>query len=526
MPGVIGRTRSIHLPGKVGDVFLFPGFRLDAGRGLARDDGTAIALRAKSLELLLYLAGNSGRVVSKDELLENVWKGIVVTEDSLTQSIHDLRRALGDDRQNLIRTVPRRGYLFAGEVAAAAPAPKPSPTADRASLAVLPFHNLSGDPDQDYFADGMAEEIITALSRMKGLTVIARNSSFTYKGRAADSRTVGQELGVRYVLEGSVRKSGGKVRVSAQLIDAAPSTQLWAERFDGAIEDIFDLQDRIAAMVAGAIGPKLERAEIGRVVRKATENMQAYDYYLRSLVGFYRITREGNDQALADLYRAIELDPQFATAYGVAARMYVQRNSGGWIDDPAREFGEAERLARRAVELGQDDAVALSCAAFALCDLCNDPKSAILCADKATTLSPSLASAWLYSSWIRCAVADNVAALEHIAHVHRLSPNDPEAFSIYCCEGIVHFSSGDYVRGLAGAERAMQVKFDHILANCLAMTSAVHAGLPEEATAALKRAQRFNPTISISGVARIQPFYEKNVERAWFEGLRRAGMPE
>jgi tetratricopeptide (TPR) repeat protein len=316
------------------------------------------------------------------------------------------------------------------------------------------------------------------------------------------------------------------VRVSAQLVDAEADVHLWAERFDGTLEDIFDLQDQVAAKVVGAIAPRLEMAEIDRVKRKATGNLQAHDYYLRALAAFYRVSRTGNDEALANLYRAIELDPSYATAYGFAARTYVQRNSGAWVEDFDREFGEAERLARSAIDLGQDDAVALSCAAFTLCDLCSDPNSALLCVDKAIALSPSLASTWLYSSWIRCATADVETALEHIRYARRLSPNDPQGFSIECCEGVVHFTAGDYRRALAGAQAAIHVKSDMILAHCLAVVSAANAGLREEAETALGRAKRVLPGISIARVRRIQPFYDKAVEVAWFEGLRKAGLPE
>jgi tetratricopeptide (TPR) repeat protein len=330
---------------------------------------------------------------------------------------------------------------------------------------------------------------------------------------------------VRYVLEGSIRTSGNRMRVAAQLVDADTGMHLWAEKFDGLLEDIFEFQDQITARVVGAIAPKLELAEIGRVRRKATKSLQAYDYYLRGLAEFYTITRSGNDLALANLRRAIELDPNYATAYGFAARTYVQRNSGGWVEDYGRECGEAEGLARRAIELGQDDAVALSCAAFALCELCDDPKSAVLCVDKATALCPSLASAWLYSAWIRCEIAEIDTALAHIERVRRLSPNDPQGYSLNCCEGIVHFSAGNYTSAMAAAEAAMQVKSDFILAHCLAMASAANAGLTA-AAAARDRALRAAPSLSISRVARIQPFYDKSVEESWFDGLRKAGLPE
>ena len=514
------------MPATKRQAYHFSGFTLDTGRGLMRDDGASLQLRAKSLELLVFLVANAGRVVSKDELLDAVWQGMAVTEDSLTQCVHDVRRALGDAEQDLIRTVPRRGYLFAGSVNMPVNALTPPVNPDRPSLAVLPFLNLSGDPRQDYFADGMVEEIITALTRMKWLFVIARNSSFSYKGRAVDIKTVSKDLGVRYVLEGSIRTSGNRMRVSAQLVDADTGMHLWAEKFDGLLEDIFEFQDQITARVVGAIAPKLELAEIGRVRRKATESLQAYDYYLRGLADFYMITRSGNDLALANLRRAIELDPNYATAYGFAARTYVQRNSSGWVEDYGREYGEAEKLARRAIELGQDDAVALSCAAFALCELCGDPKSAVLCVDRATALSPSLASAWLYSAWIRCEIADVHTALAHLQCVRRLSPNDPQGYSLNSCEGIVHFTAGDYTKAMAAAEAAMQVKSDHILAHCLAMTSAANAGLMEAAVAARERALRAAPSLSISRVSRIQPFYDKAVEASWFSGLRAAGLPE
>lgn len=522
------------MPVTVPRKFHFSGFRLDPESGLTRDDGTEIQLRAKSLELLVFLVSRAGRVVNKDELLDAVWGGMAVSEDSLSQCVHDVRRALSDVEQDLIRTVPRRGYLFAGSAVVDGELPQPQALAtgvptvqrDAPSLAVLPFLNISGNSSQDYFADGMVEEIITALTRMKWLFVIARNSSFLYKGRTIDIKSVGQELGVRYVLEGSIRTSGGRMRVSAHLVDADTGTHLWAEKFDGLLEDVFDFQDQITARVVGAIAPKIELAEIDRVSRKATESLQAYDYYLRGLADFYRITRSGNDDSLANLRRAIELDPNYATAYGFAARTYVQRNTGGWVKDYGREWGEAERLARRAIELGQDDAVALSCAAFALCELCGDPKSAVLCVDRATELSPSLASAWLYSAWIRCEIADVETALAHIQCVRRLSPYDPQGYSLHSCEGLAHFSAGAYARAMESAEAAMQVKSDFVLAHCLAMASAANAGLMEAAAAARVRALRTAPSLSISRVSRIQPFYDKGVEEAWFSGLHRAGLPE
>ena len=262
---------------------------------------------------------------------------------------------------------------------------------DKPSIAVLPFQNMSGDPEQEYFADGIVEEIITALSRMRWLFVIARNSSFTYKGRAVDVKQVGRELGVRYVLEGSVRKAANRVRITGQLIDASTGAHLWADRFDGALEDIFDLQDQVTASVVGAIAPKLEQAEIERAKRKPTESLDAYDYYLRGMASFHQGTREANDEALPLFYRAIELDPDFASAYGMAAWCYAQRKMNGWVTDRAQEIAETARLARRAAELGKDDAVALCAGGFALAYVVGDLDDGGAMIDRALVLNPNLA---------------------------------------------------------------------------------------------------------------------------------------
>ena len=231
---------------------------------------------------------------------------------------------------------------------------------DKPSIAVLPFANLSSDPEQEYFADGIVEDIITALSRARWLFVIARNSSFTYKGRAVDIKQVGRELGVRYVLEGSVRKAAGRLRIAGQLIDASTGAHIWADRFEGTLGDIFDLQDQVTTSVIGALMPKLEQAEIDRVKRKPTESLDAYDHYLRGLAVVYRWTKDANNEALRFFYRAIELDPQFALAYGFAAWCYSQRKANRWVTDQSDEFTEAVRLAYAAVEWGKDDAAALA----------------------------------------------------------------------------------------------------------------------------------------------------------------------
>src|SRR5450759_140813 len=237
---------------------------------------------------------------------------------------------------------------------------------DKPSIAVLPFQNMSGDPEQEYFADGMVEDIITALSRFKSLFVIARNSSFTYKGKVVDIKQVGRELGVRYVLEGSVRKAGGRVRITGQLIEAATGAHLWADRFDGSLEDVFDLQDRVATSVVSTVSLKLEQAEIERAKRKPTESLDAYDYYLRGSADLERGGRPQSDLALKLFGAAMDLDPNFVPAIGQTARCYTLRKTNNWAADPERETAETARLAHRVREIGWEDAVALSRAGFAL----------------------------------------------------------------------------------------------------------------------------------------------------------------
>ena len=349
------------------------------------------------------------------------------------------RSATAASEQRLIRTIARKGFRFVGEVAkiesaeSAAP-PKPEPAAssdapapalvlpDKPSIAVLPFHNLSGDPEQDYFADGMVEDIITALSRIRWLFVIARNSSFTYKGRAVDVKQIGRELGVRYVLEGSVRKAANRVRITGQLIDATTGAHLWAERFEGTLDDIFELQDQVAASVVGAIAPQLERAEIERAKRKPTESLNAYDYYLRGMANLHQGSRGAIAEALPLFDKAIELDPEFASAYGMAAWCHFWRKVNGWMTDPPRETAEGARLARRAVELGRDDAVALARGGHALAHFTGDLDAGIALHERALVLNPNLAAAWFLGGFLRVWQGECDAAIEYFARAMRLSP--------------------------------------------------------------------------------------------------------
>ncbi|MEH2558537.1 TolB-like protein/class 3 adenylate cyclase [Bradyrhizobium algeriense] len=396
---------------------------------------------------------------------------------------------------------------------------------DKPSIAVLPFTNMSGDPEQDYFADGMVDDIITALSHFKALFVIARNSSFTYKGRAVDVKQVGRELGVRYVLEGSVRKAANRVRITGQLVDTATGAHLWADRFDGGLDDIFDLQDKVTASVVGAIAPKLEQAEIERAKRKPTESLDAYDYYLRGIASVHLWTKEANAEALRLFYRASELDPDFATAYGMAAWCYVWRKLNGWMMEPAQDIAETKRLAERAAALGRDDAVALSYGGCALAYVANDAEGGAALVDRALVLNPNLAAAWTASGWVRTSLGETDTVIEHMAHAMRLSPLDPLMFSMQAVTAIGHFFAGRYSDAALWAEKAVREQ-PSLITLRVAAASYASAGRSEDAHQAIARALQFDPDMCVSNLKdRLMQFRPEHFAK-YADALRKAGLPE
>jgi TolB-like protein len=399
---------------------------------------------------------------------------------------------------------------------------------DRPSIAVLPFQNMSGDPGQDYFADGMVEDLITALSRLRGLFVIARNSSFTYKGRAVDLKQVGHELGVRYVLEGSVRKAGNRVRIAGQLINAGTGAHLWADRFDGALEDIFDLQDQITSKVVGAVAPRLEKAEIERANRKPTESLDAYDYCLRGLAAFHHSTREGIDEALQLFGRAIEIDPDFALPHGMAAWCYVHRKANGWRTDREQEIAKTARLARRAADLGKDDAIALSLAAHALAYVVpdSDIDAATGFADQAVALNPNLATVRLCSGWIRIWRGEPELAIEHVNHAIRLSPLDPTMFRMQNMLAMAHFVARRYDEASTWAQRALYEQPAYLAALPVAATSNAQAGRIDAARKVMVELRRLAPWLTISNLEEAVPFRRRDDWARYAEGMRIAGLPE
>jgi TolB-like protein len=453
--------------------------------------------------------------------------GGICLSDSAYQQVRDKLRIeatdMGEQRlKNMarpVRTYRLRVDHSAGQARPALALP------DKPSIAVLPFRNMSADPEHEYFADGVVEEIITALSRMRWLFVIARNSTFTYKGRAADVKQVGRELGVRYVLEGSVRKVANRVRITGQLIDSATGAHLWADRFEGALADIFDLQDQLTASVVGAIAPKLEQAEIERAKRKPTESLDAYDYYLRGKANFHQGTRETINEALRLFYRAIELDQHFASAHGMAAACHVRRINLGWTDR-VQETAELERLAKKAAVLGKEDAVALHTGGFALAQVAGHLEAGAALIDRALALNPNLAAAWYHSGWARIYRGEPETAIEHMARAMRLNPLDPLLFGMQNGTAAAHFLAGRYDAASSWAEKALWEQPTHSPAMRMAAASHALAGRLAQARDAMARMRQIDPALAVSNIVDYVPFRRRDDFDRYVQGLRKAGLPE
>lgn len=523
--------------------YVFGDCALDPDRRELTRRGKAVAIGPKVFDLLLYLVQNRAHVVSKDDVLDAVWAGRIVSESTLTSHITAVRKAVGDngEEQRLIRTLARKGFRFVGDVKEATDdrassgtrtaksdeAPTPALVLpDSPSIAALPFQNWSGDPEQDYFADGMVEDIITALSRIHWLFVIARNSSFTYKGHAVDVKRVGRELGVRYVLEGSVRKAANRVRITGQLIDATSGVHLWADRFEGSLDDIFELQDQIATNVVGAIAPQLERAEIERALRKPTESLDAYDYYLRGMANFHQRTRQAISEALPLFHRAIQLDPGFASAYGMAASCHYWRKMNNWMSDRSQEFAEGFGLANRAVELGANDAVALSRGGHAYAHFGGDLDRGVAAVDRALVLNPNLSTAWYLSGFQRISLGEHDDAVERFARAMRLSPLDPEISQMQTGTAMAHMFARRFDVACAWAEKARTELPNVLRVSAFSAASYALAGRLDEAQRAMEHVRRIDATLRISNIEDWVVLRRPEDLATFVEGLRRAGLPE
>ena len=521
--------------------FQFEDYVLDTDRRELRRGADLVPLAPRVFDLLDYLIRNRQRVVSKDDLIAAVWDGRIVSESALTTRINAVRRAIGDsgEKQRLIKTLPQKGIRFVGAVredrtVAEGPADNvsiqpPRPLLmlpDKPSIAVLPFTNVGGDPEQDYFADGMADEIINALSRCSWLFVIARNSSFTYKGRAVDIRQVGRELGVRYVLEGSVRRSGDRLRLTGQLIEAATGAHIWADRFDGEMSDVFDLQDRITANIVGAIEPKLQLAEFERLRQKPAADLNAYELLLRAQQLHYEFTEDAFAAALQCLHQALAIDPAYAPAMAMAAYCYAERRLQGWPRDPHAEAIVGHRLATRAVDLARDDANVLWMAASAIRVLAKDQVRAAELCHLSLQLNPNSAMALTVEAWHEASFGSPAEALKLLDRAEHISPRDPRAWFMASARAHAHLQAEQYSEAVSWARKALARNPRSTRALRILAMSLANLGELDKAAEVIREVLTVEPGLTIAKMRARLHFWPKGTWDRHAEALRLAGLPE
>ncbi len=438
--------------------------------------------------------------------------------------------ALEDRGERTLKNIdrPMRVFRLAAPQAAPVRAAEPALTLpDKPSLVVLPFQNMSGDAEQDYFVDGLVEDITTALSCIRSFFVIARNSAFTYKGRAVDVRQVGRELGVRYVLEGSVRKAGGRIRITGQLVDATNGAHLWADRFDGALDDVFDLQDRVVESVAGAVEPQLIRAEIARSQHKPTQHLSAYDFFLRGMAAIHGLQPGLARQAQHFFIQSFALDPGFASAYGLAAWCLCLTKSGGALPEAADEISQGLQWAQRASELGKEDATALWTAGITQAYVGMNPEAGILLLERACTINPNSALAWSRTGQAQGYLGQAAKAISSFERAMRLSPRDPFRFLYLNGLAQAHTQQGTYDEAIAWAERSISDKPDWPQGPRVLASALVLSGRLDEGRRAMAELLRLVPTTRLLNWERFSgPLRNEEYKARLIEAYRLAGMPE
>ena len=522
--------------------FLFDNHTLDKARRELHSGSERIEVEPQVFDLLIYLVENRHRVVSKDDLVTSIWGGRIVSDSTLTSRINAARKALGDSggKQKLIRTIARKGLRFVGSVhtrsngaepaqAAAPPgddiqeSARPAlPLPDRPAIAVLPFVNMSGDQEQEYFSDGISEDIITALSKLRWFFVIARNSSFIYKGKAIHMKQVAEELGVGYVVEGSVRKSGDRVRITAQLNDAATGSHIWAEHYDRGLADVFAVQDEITEAIVAAIEPQLYAAENFRARRKPPDSLDAWDLVMRALSHYWRVTRQDNLVAQALLEKAIIIDPNYGKALGVLATSHTFSAHMGWAD-MAASAPIAERSALAAILIDSEDPWAhhaLGCA-YLFTRRFDDSLAEF---ELALRLNPnfSMAQGYYGLALSYCGRWEEGVVAAHRAL--RLSPRDPFS-AVYCgIAAYAHFIGRDYDEAMRFSRQAIRQRSDFVGAHRVMTATAGMAGQDDVAKAALQELRRAQPNISLAWIADQMPIKLDADREHYLEGFRRAGL--
>jgi adenylate cyclase len=510
-------------------VYQFEGFALDLVRGALLDaKGVEVPLRAKSFDLLRLFVTSAGRLLDRDAINQAIWSDVVVTDDAVTQCVRDIRRAIGDVHQRILKTVPRRGYIFAaavtrgGQQPLAVPAAEPLPLPDKPSIAVLPFANLSGDPEQEYFSDGLAVDIITALSRSRSLLVIARNSSFTYRGQAIDVKQVRRELAVRYVVEGSVRRSAGRIRINAQLIDAETGSHIWAERYERALEDVFAVQDEITEALTTAINPAIADAELRRALRKPPETLGAWEAYQRGLWHAGKATAMDIERALDFFSISTKLDTTFASPHAMLAYYY----GWGFAHSHIRPMRETTKVAGehalRAVQLDANDPNALAALSWlSMCD--GDTDGALERAGRAILAAPSDAVAWIAKARVLQFSGRAKEALVLYQTALRLSPVGPTNWIILGGLMISQYFEQDYSATAGSARRTIR-DYPELVSSYRWLAAALgQLGRRDEALDALQRAIEISPVSFKSYVCSRLPWFRPQDHQHMLDGLRKAG---
>jgi adenylate cyclase len=520
----------------------FEDYALDAERRELTRGSEPIPIGPQVFDLLVYLLQNRTRVVSRDDLLKAVWRGRIVSESTLTSHINAVRKAIGDsgEQQRLIRTVARKGFRFVGQVREA-PTPSEDPQTGRApdyaekwarptpalalpskpSIAVLPFQNLSGDPNQEYFADGIVEDITTGLARFRDLFVIARNSSFQYRGKPVDVRQVGRELGIRYLLEGSVRRCEDRVRISAQLIDAESGGHLWAEKYDHDCRDLFGLQDQVTESVVGAIQPEILRGESRRAARKNPTNLDAFDCCLRGIWHCHRRTAEDNQLAERWLRRSIELDGTLARSHVWLARLLFARCWHGTSRNINRDLQESYSATERALGLDdRDPECYYNLSILAL--MGHRHQQALSAAQRAIDLNPNFAFGFFALGETRIFMGEFAEALGPMAHCLRLSPGDPFAPIIISLVALAHYHLGNYDEAIRCSEQALRTARTYFVLRTTVATLG-QLGRRGEVRSHLDEMGRIKPAEMERHWEITCPYADSVHEAKFAEGLLKAG---
>jgi TolB-like protein/Flp pilus assembly protein TadD len=516
--------------------YRFGPFVVDRQSACLRRDGATVPLRPKSFDVLVYLAQHPGRLVARAELIDNVWHNVTVTPNSLAQCIKEIRQALQDDAQTIIETISKRGYLFASPVTAVDPEPpsragtavipgdvnRALPLPDRPSIAVLPFDNMSGDPDQEHFADGISEDLITGLSRVRWLFVIARNSTFVYKGQAVDVRQVAEKLGVRYVLEGSVRRAGQRLRVSAQLIDATTGGHHWAEQYDRELGDIFAIQDEITSSVIASIQPRLLAAEGIRALARSPGDLGAWELVARAQTHVWRLNRSDNEAALEALNRAVAVFPDYAPARSLLGFCLVFSAHNGWIDRD-RGLQAARPHIGRAVALDDCDPwgqIALGYWSM----MAWRTEESLAAFRRAVSLNPSSAAAHCYLSHGLAFSGQCDEAIAHGKEAIRLSPLDPDTAMFLGGITVANYLAGRYADAFETSEQLLRLRPGFHGAQRLRCASLAQMGRVEEARQSLAAVRLEQPQLSIEWIKSSVPYQTPDLMEHFLEGMRKAGL--